>query len=62
MCLLSAHLKKQLDDYVRKTPKITLLRATTREGIIRARLIPLKYVKTPVVLYLDSHCECAQGK
>ncbi|XP_026734834.1 putative polypeptide N-acetylgalactosaminyltransferase 9 isoform X2 [Trichoplusia ni] len=56
-----AHLKKQLDDYVRITPKVTLLRATSREGIVRARLMPMKYVKTPVVFYLDSHCECAQG-
>ncbi|XP_050556323.1 putative polypeptide N-acetylgalactosaminyltransferase 9 isoform X2 [Spodoptera frugiperda] len=55
------HLKKKLDDYVRDTPKIKLIRATKREGIIRARLLPIEDVKTPVIIYLDSHCECADG-
>ncbi|KAH9635993.1 hypothetical protein HF086_005845 [Spodoptera exigua] len=55
------HLKQKLDDYVRNTPKIKLIRATKREGIIRARLLPINDVKTPVIVYLDSHCECADG-
>ncbi|CAH1638095.1 unnamed protein product [Spodoptera littoralis] len=55
------HLKKKLEDYVRKTPKIKLIRTTKREGLIRARLLPIKDVKTPVIIYLDSHCECADG-
>nr|XP_049694323.1 putative polypeptide N-acetylgalactosaminyltransferase 9 [Helicoverpa armigera] len=55
------HLKAKLDDYVRITPKVKLIRAMRREGIVRARLLPIPHVKTPIVLYLDSHCECAEG-
>ncbi|CAH0691727.1 unnamed protein product [Spodoptera exigua] len=55
------HLKQKLDDYVRNTPKIKLIRAIKREGIVRARLLPINDVKTPVIVYLDSHCECADG-
>ncbi|KAJ8721939.1 hypothetical protein PYW08_004341 [Mythimna loreyi] len=55
------HLKQKLDDYVKATPKVKLIRAERREGIIRARLLPIKYVTTPVIFYLDSHCECTKG-
>ncbi|XP_022838081.1 putative polypeptide N-acetylgalactosaminyltransferase 9 [Spodoptera litura] len=55
------HLKKKLEKYVRNTPKIRLIRTTKREGLIRARLLPIKDLKTPVIIYLDSHCECADG-
>ncbi|CAG7717432.1 unnamed protein product, partial [Allacma fusca] len=31
------HLKKQLDDYMKRFPKVKIVRAPTRVGLIRAR-------------------------
>ena len=33
-----------------------------RVGLIRARLAGLPYSTAEVVTYLDSHCECTNGK
>ncbi|KAL0883328.1 hypothetical protein ABMA27_016736 [Loxostege sticticalis] len=55
------HLKKQLDDYVQTLPKVRLIRASRREGLIRARMLAIKDVTSPVIVYLDSHCECTEG-
>lgn len=38
-----------------------MVRASKREGLIRARLLGLKAATAPVVTYLDSHCECTEG-
>lgn len=58
----AAHLKKQLEDYFASYPKVKIVRGPQREGLIRARLLGAKYAKSPVITYLDSHCECAEGK
>lgn len=59
---LSEHLQTRLDDYVNKyLPKVKVIRANERLGLIRARLLGLKFALAPVVLYLDSHCECTEG-
>ncbi|KAJ2948958.1 hypothetical protein O0L34_g5896 [Tuta absoluta] len=55
------HLMQQLDDYMSSLPKVRIVRATRREGLIRARLLGARYVTAPVLTYLDSHCECAEG-
>lgn len=60
-CNVTAHLMQQLDDYMSALPKVRIVRATRREGLIRARLLGARYITAPVLTYLDSHCECAEG-
>eukprot|EP00092_Neocalanus_flemingeri_P005465 GFUD01005893.1.p1 GENE.GFUD01005893.1~~GFUD01005893.1.p1 ORF type:complete len:612 (+),score=116.80 GFUD01005893.1:189-2024(+) len=55
------HLKKELDIYVSKYPKIKIVRSPERVGLIRARLLGATHASAPVLTYLDSHCECAEG-
>ncbi|XP_037294372.1 putative polypeptide N-acetylgalactosaminyltransferase 9 [Manduca sexta] len=55
------HLSERLDEYIRTVPKVTLVRLKRREGLIRARLLGIQYTNAPVILFLDSHCECAKG-
>ncbi|CAB3261265.1 unnamed protein product [Arctia plantaginis] len=55
------HLMQQLDDYMSSLPKVRIVRATRREGLIRARLLGARFVTAPVLTYLDSHCECTEG-
>ncbi|CAH0715712.1 unnamed protein product, partial [Brenthis ino] len=50
------HLKNNLDEYIKKFPKICLLRTKRREGLIRARILGVMKVNTPVVCFIDSHC------
>ncbi|XP_073956517.1 putative polypeptide N-acetylgalactosaminyltransferase 9 [Choristoneura fumiferana] len=55
------HLKSRLQLYVDALPKVRLIRTSRREGLIRARLLGVKEAVSPVVVFLDSHCECAEG-
>ena len=55
------HLKEKLEDHVKQFPQVRVVRAPERVGLIRARLLGAKYVKAPVVTFLDSHCECTEG-
>lgn len=55
------HLKQPLEDFVFSLEKVKLVRTSAREGLIRARLIGLAQVTSRVVIFLDSHCECAVG-
>ncbi|XP_046740715.1 putative polypeptide N-acetylgalactosaminyltransferase 9 isoform X1 [Diprion similis] len=55
------HLKRQLEDYMMNYPKVRIIRAPKREGLIRARLLGAAAAKAPVLTYLDSHCECTEG-
>jgi len=55
------HVKGELDVYMSQYPKVKVVRAPERVGLIRARLMGARYVSAPVITYLDSHCECTEG-
>ena len=42
-------------------PKVKILRAPERQGLIKARIRGTKAAKGPVLTFLDSHIECTQG-
>ena len=58
---VSGHLKQPLHDYVDKTEKVHLIRASRRSGLIRARLMGFTKCTAPVAIFLDSHCEVTEG-
>lgn len=60
MCFI-AHLKKPLDNYMSKIPKVKILRAESREGLIKARLRGARVAKGSTLTFLDSHIEAAKG-
>ncbi|XP_066253787.1 putative polypeptide N-acetylgalactosaminyltransferase 9 [Euwallacea similis] len=55
------HLKTQLEDYWANEPKVKIVRAPERVGLIRARLLGYEHATGAVLTYLDSHCECTEG-
>ncbi|MEQ2202973.1 Polypeptide N-acetylgalactosaminyltransferase 12 [Xenoophorus captivus] len=51
-----------VDDYSsRGLRKVRLIRATKREGLVRARLLGASIATGDVLTFLDCHCECHEG-
>jgi len=55
------HLKQDLEDELKKLPRVRLIRTNQREGLVRARLLGASKAKGDVVVFLDCHCECMDG-
>uniref|UniRef100_A0A8C2ZJ76 Polypeptide N-acetylgalactosaminyltransferase n=1 Tax=Cyclopterus lumpus TaxID=8103 RepID=A0A8C2ZJ76_CYCLU len=51
------HLKVALEEYMKRMPKVRILRTKKREGLIRTRLLGAASAKGEVITFLDSHCE-----
>ena len=45
-----------------KLEKVKVVRTKQREGLIRARLLGFSSATAEVVTFLDSHCECTEGR
>lgn len=60
--LISEHLGKKLEQYVKTLPvPVHVLRTEKRSGLIRARLLGAKHVTGQIITFLDAHCECTEG-
>ncbi|XP_052903161.1 putative polypeptide N-acetylgalactosaminyltransferase 9 [Anopheles moucheti] len=60
-CSTLANLKTQLDEYFRPYPKVRVIRAPARLGLIRARIYGAKNTTSEVITFLDAHVECTVG-
>ena len=61
VCSILDHLKEPLQEYIDKLDRVSLVRASVRSGLIRARLIGFEQCTADVAIFLDSHCEATPG-
>ncbi|XP_067658264.1 polypeptide N-acetylgalactosaminyltransferase 5-like [Haliotis asinina] len=54
-------LKEPLEEYVSRFSKMQLLRAESRQGLIRARMVGFEQSTAPVAVFMDAHWECFPG-
>ncbi|XP_041367706.1 inactive polypeptide N-acetylgalactosaminyltransferase-like protein 5 [Gigantopelta aegis] len=54
-------LQDSLDTYLASYSKVKLVRSSHRLGLVRARLLGVSMTTAPILVFLDSHCECAEG-
>ena len=52
---------EKLENYIKKVPKVRLIRSHRRQGIISARILGARNAVGPVLIFLDSHCEATPG-
>ncbi|XP_049538661.1 putative polypeptide N-acetylgalactosaminyltransferase 9 [Anopheles darlingi] len=57
----AAYLKTRLDEYFERYPKVRILRAPQRLGLIAAKVYGAKASKAQIITFLDSHVECTVG-
>ena len=55
------YLQSDLDKYMSQFDNVEILRLSSRQGLIRARLEGVNHANAPVLTFLDSHCECLHG-
>lgn len=55
------YLQENLDEYIKKYPKLRLIRSHRRQGIIPTRILGGRNAVGPVIVYLDSHVEVSPG-
>lgn len=59
--VFTEHLKERLANELSQLPKVRLIRASKREGLVRARLLGASVARGEVLTFLDCHCECHEG-
>lgn len=54
-------MKEKLENYLKRFPKVKIIRSPVRHGLIEARMLGVGNAKGPIILFLDSHVEVMYG-
>lgn len=54
-------MKEKLEIYLKRFPKVKIIRSPVRHGIMESRMIGVLNAKAPVIFFLDSHVEVMYG-